>query len=193
MPDSASSLAPRRWRRRLLRSWQAGGEHDQPGGTRRHTLGTRLGCSRAAKSDLTRARSRRRDIDVPASLRRFRWPCAAQLSCHNTRGCEELDRSDSGDSGSRLHGEPGLRGPAGGAVVVHLRQPNSSTRHRCGHPLGHLQPYGRGAQTLAGPSRRRAVRLSPERSCLRTEAATCRALFSDDRYRLGSPCPAFHL
>ena len=64
-PDNASSLAHQRsWRRRLLRAWQAGGRQAQPGRTLRHMLGTWLGISRVAKSDLARARRTQREHEL---------------------------------------------------------------------------------------------------------------------------------
>ena len=50
-------------------------------------------------------------------LRRSRWPRLVLLSLYTTRGGEEHERSDIGDSPSRLCGEVVFGGIAGGVVV----------------------------------------------------------------------------
>ena len=53
-------------------------------------------------------------------LRRSRWPRLVLLSLYTTRGGEEHERSDIGDSPSRLCGRVVFGGTAGGVVVGSL-------------------------------------------------------------------------
>ena len=53
-------------------------------------------------------------------LRRSRWPRLVLLSLYTTRGGEEHERSDIGDSPSRVCGRVVFGGTAGGVVVEGL-------------------------------------------------------------------------